>query len=185
VVASRDDGAAGLMELKRVAEHLMPGCDLAPGEARSYEHPARVAEVYWRGKATGRLFELHPSLVETGRAAVLDLDLALVQSLAAAGQVSYTPIRRHPASAFDLSVVTGLGELVGDIGKKLKGYAAGDLVSIEFQRQYTGPPLSEGSKSVSFRLTVGADRTLSNEEVSVIRARIIAAMRGEGYELRV
>ena len=185
VVASRDDGAAGLMELKRVAEHLMPGCEMAPAEARSYEHPARVAEVYWRGKAAGRLFELHPSLVETGRAAVLDLDLALVQSLAAAGQVSYTPIRRYPASAFDLSVVTGLGELVGDIGKKLTGYAAGDLVSIEFQRQYTGPPLPEGSKSVSFRLTVGADRTLSSEEVSAIRARIIAAMRGEGYELRV
>jgi phenylalanyl-tRNA synthetase beta chain len=141
--------------------------------------------VYWRGKAAGRLFELHPSLVETGRAAVLDLDLALVQSLVAAGQVSYTPIRRYPASAFDLSVVTGLGELVGDIGKKLTRYAAGDLVSIEFQRQYTGPPLPEGSKSVSFRLTVGADRTLSSEEVSAIRARIIAAMRGEGYELRV
>ncbi|MCC7175320.1 MAG: phenylalanine--tRNA ligase subunit beta [Bryobacterales bacterium] len=186
VAASRDDGTAGLMELKRVAEHLMPGCDLAPAEARPYEHPVRVADVLWRGKPTGRLFELHPSLVETGRAAVLDLNLAAVQSLSASSQVSYRPIRRYPASAFDLSVVTGLRALVGEIGKKLASYAAGDLVSIEFLRQYTGPPLAEGTKSVSFRLTVAsADRTLSSEEAGAIRARIIDAMRSEGYDLRV
>jgi phenylalanyl-tRNA synthetase beta subunit len=60
------------------------------------------------------------------------------------------------------------------------------VVSIEFQRQYTGPPLPEGSKSVSFRLTAAAgDRTLASEEVSAIRTRIIAAMRAEGYDLRV
>ncbi len=186
VIASRGDGAAGLMALKRVAEHLMPGCELTPTGARACEHPARAAEVHWRGRAAGRLFELHPSLVETGRAAVLDLDLAVARELAAQATISYAPIRRYPASAFDLSVVVGLRELAGGIGKKLAGYAAGDLVSIEFLRQYTGPPLPEGSKSVSFRLTVASSgRTLSSEEVSAIRSRIIDAMRTEGYELRV
>jgi phenylalanyl-tRNA synthetase beta chain len=186
VVSARDDGRAGLMELKRVAEHLMPGCEMVPAEPRSYEHPVRAAEVHWQGQATGRLFELHPSLVETGRAAVMDVDLAVLQALSAAGERRYVPIRRYPSSAFDLSVVAGLREPAGDIQKKLSAYAGADLVSIEFQREYTGPPLPENAKSVSFRLTVAAaDRTLSSDEVSAIRARVIDAMRGEGYELRV
>jgi len=64
---------------------------------------------------------------------------------------------------------------------------AGPLVeSIQFLRQYSGPPLEPDQKSVSFRLTVGsAERTLSSEEVGEIRARIIEGMRGLGYELRV
>jgi phenylalanyl-tRNA synthetase beta chain len=186
VVFARDDGRAGLMELKRVAEHLMPGCEMGAAEARGYEHPVRVAEVRWRGQAAGRLFEMHPSLVETGRAAVLDMDLAVLQALAAAGEMRYTPVRRYPSSAFDLSVVAGLRELVGEIQKKLTAYAGADLVAIEFLREYTGPPLPEGSKSVSFRLTVGApDRTLSNEDVTAIRSRLIQALESEGYELRI
>ena len=65
--------------------------------------------------------------------------------------------------------------------------AAGPLLeTIEYQRQYTGAPLAEGTKSISFRLTVGAaDRTLSSDEVTAIRNGIIEAMRGDGYELRV
>ena len=60
------------------------------------------------------------------------------------------------------------------------------LESIEFLRQYSGEQTGEGRKSVSFRLTVGsAERTLSSEEVSEIRQRIIDGMRALGYELRV
>ncbi len=186
VVFTRDDGRGGLMELKRAAGHLMPGCEMAAVAARGIEHPARAAEVRWRGQAVGRLFELHPSLVETGRAAVLDLDLGRVQALAAASERRFTPIRRYPSSAFDLSVIAGLRTPVGDIQRKLAAHAGDGLVSIEYLRQYTGAPLAEGVQSVSFRLTVAAqDRTLSSEEVSAIRGRIIEAMRGEGYELRV
>ncbi|RPI17846.1 MAG: phenylalanine--tRNA ligase subunit beta, partial [Acidobacteriales bacterium] len=185
-VFGRDDGQFGLMELKRVAEHLMPGCEIVPAAARCYEHPVRAAEVQWRGQVTGRLFEMHPALIESGRAAVLDVDLALLQSLSASEEKRYAPIRRFPSSAFDLSVMAGLRELVGDIQKKLAGFAGEDLVSIEFLRQYQGAPLPEGTQSVSFRLTVASKQgTLSSEEVGAIRARIIDAMRALGYELRV
>jgi phenylalanyl-tRNA synthetase beta chain len=59
-------------------------------------------------------------------------------------------------------------------------------VDIEFVREYKGAPLPADRKSVSFRLTVGApDRTLSSEEVAVIRDRVIEAMRKSGFELRI
>ena len=184
-IHSKDgDGAAGLFEMKRVAQCLMPGAEARPCAARPYEHSARAAEIHWRGVVAGRLFELHPSLAE-GRTAMLDLDLTLVQ--AAAPKVPrYAPIRRYPSSAFDLSVVAGERELAGDLHGKLAALAGPLLQSIEYQRQYAGPPLAEGTKSVSFRLTVGSpERTLSSEEVGEIRARLIDGMRAQVYDLRL
>ena len=179
------DGSGGLFEVKRAAICLMPGAEAVPATARSFEHPARAAEIVWRGEAVGRMFELHPSLIESGRAAVVDLDLRRVRSLAAR-DVRYTPIRRYPASAFDLSVVCGLREHAATLEAGLRRFAGPLLESIQFVRQYSGPPLEEGRKSVSFRLTVGsAERTLSSDEVAAIRDAIIVGMRGSGYELRV
>ncbi len=179
------DGAAGLFELKRTAVCLLPGLQTEPAEAAPYEHPARAANLVCQGERVGRLFELHPRLVETGRAAVLDLDLRLLHALSAA-PVKYTPIRRYPSSAFDLSVIAGERELAGKLESAIASFAGPLLESVEFVRQYSGPPLPAGQKSVSFRLTVGsAERTLSSEEVGEIRERVIAGMRGMGYELRV
>jgi len=77
-------------------------------------------------------------------------------------------------------------ELVGDVRKLLASAAGPLLESIEFQRQYSGPPIPEGRQSVSFRLTVAApDHTLELEEVGAIRTTIIEEMKRHGYELRV
>jgi phenylalanyl-tRNA synthetase beta chain len=184
IYSKSGDGVAGLFEMKRVAECLMPGAQARPAPSREYEHPTRTAEVHWRGAVVGRLFELHPSLAE-GRTAMLDLDLALVQQRALK-EKKYSTIRRYPASAFDLSVVAGTRELVGDLRDKLAALAGATLESIDYLREYSGPPLPEGTKSVSFRLTAGSpERTLSSEEVGAIRARLIEGMRAQGYDLRV
>jgi phenylalanyl-tRNA synthetase beta subunit len=75
---------------------------------------------------------------------------------------------------------------VGDLLRHTARLAGEPLVEIEFLRQYSGPPIPEGRKSVSFRLTVAApDHTLSLEEVGGIRNGIIEGLRGLGYELRL
>ncbi|MDX1981856.1 MAG: phenylalanine--tRNA ligase subunit beta [Bryobacteraceae bacterium] len=182
---SRQGGTETLFEVKRLAECLMPGCELRPAQARQYEHPSRAAEVWWRGEAAGRMFEFHPNYVETGRAVVLDIDLAVVERLAPA-DVKYKAVRRYPESAFDLSVVAGQRALVGDIGRQIHSLGGPYLEQVEFLRQYEGAPLPEGVKSVSFRITVAAaDHTLSNEEVTAVRDGIISGMRASGYDLRV
>lgn len=178
------DGREELFEVKRLAESLMPGATLTPAEARPFEHPVRSYEVEWRGEKAGRIFEMHPAMVE-GRAAMLDVDLRAMRSLQPKKR-KYKPLRRYPVSAFDLSVVAGLRELAGDLQKKLASCAGDNLESIEFLRQYTGKPLPEDKQSVSYRLTVFApDHTLTTEEVTSIRQRIIDGMKDAGYELRV
>ena len=182
---SRDDGAAGLFEIKRLAECFMPGCQVKPVDARPYEHPERSAEIEWRGEKLGRIFEFHPSLEVEGRAAVLEVDLARAEKLDELPK-RYQPFRRFPTSAFDLSVMAGLREPVAKIENRLCDLAAADLVSIEFVRQYSGAPLPPDRKSISYRVTVGAsDRTLSSDEVGVVRARLIEGLQSDGYELRL
>jgi phenylalanyl-tRNA synthetase beta chain len=179
------DGVAALFEIKRSAECFLPGAQVCPAEARSFEHPARAADLLWKGQGVGRLFELHPSLVDTGRAAILDLDLRAIEHLALP-EATYAPIRRYPSSAFDLSVIARVREYAGQLQTAIASLAGPLLESIEFVRQYSGPPLDEGLKSVTFRLTVGSpERTLSSDEVGSIRERIIEGMRERGYELRV
>jgi phenylalanyl-tRNA synthetase beta chain len=183
-IYSRDESQTGLFELKGAAECFLPGAETSPAVARPYEHPARAGMVMWRGENVGRIFELHPAMLE-GRAALLDLDLEIVQKLQPRDRV-YTPLRRYPSSQFDLSVIAGARELVADLRVRLAKFAGELLESIEYVRQYSGPPLPENTKSVSFRLTVGSvERTLSSDEMGAIRGRIIDGMRGMGYELRV
>ncbi len=179
------DGRAGIFEIKRAAECLLPGAEAIPAAARTFEHPARSADLKWRGQSVGRIFELHPKLVESGRVAVVDLDLRAIESLSGA-EVKFTPIRRYPSSAFDLSVIAPLRAHAGTLRHEAALFAGPLLESIEYVREYAGPPLAEGSKSVSFRVTVGSpERTLSSDEVGQIRAAMIDGMRGLGYELRV
>jgi phenylalanyl-tRNA synthetase beta chain len=179
---AKDDGAAGLFELKRLAECLAPAVFRPSSSTRSYEHPHRAADAFVGDTPVGRLFEFHPSMVDAGRAAVLDLDLALLEALQPA-PARYQPLRRFPASAFDLSVVVPARALAGEVQAQLAGHAGANLLSIVFQRDFTLP---DGQRSLSYRLTVGAsDCTLSSEEVSAIRGRIIDGMREAGYDLKV
>ncbi len=181
-IYAKDDGVAGLLELKRLTECLLVGVSVRPTQSKTYEHPRRSGDIYHGDALVGRLFEFHPSVVETGRAAALDLDLSAMEKFEAS-PVSYQPVRRFPTSAFDLSVIAPPRTLIGDVEHRLRELAGPALVSISFVREFTLP---DGSRSLSYRLTAGAaDRTLSSEEVGAMRAAIIDGMRAAGFDLKV
>jgi phenylalanyl-tRNA synthetase beta chain len=162
----------GLPELKRLAECLLPGLAVRPTTSRSYEHPERAALV----GDIGRLFEFHPKMVESGRAAVLDLNLNLLNQ---PHEVRYKPLRRFPESAFDLSVIVPERALIADVEAAMPQLP--EILSIEFLREFALP----NKRSLSYRITLGADdRTLTSEEVSAVRERMIEALKTSGYEFR-
>jgi phenylalanyl-tRNA synthetase beta chain len=177
-------------ELKRVLECVLPGARLQQASARSYEHPARAAEVYWGGQVVGRQFELHPAILESegieGRAVLFDIDLRLTEELARQVQFKYQPPRKYPTSGFDLSIVTEARTPVLNIQDALVSAAGPDLASIEFVRQYDGPPLKAGQKSVTYHLEIGAaDHTVTAEEVTRVRNRILDQLRDLGFDFRI
>ena len=176
------DGVAALFEIKRAAECLLPGAKACPVQGRSFEHPARAADLIWKGETVGRFFELHPSFLEAGRAAVLDLDLRAIERLTPS-ETRYTPIRRFPSSAFDLSVVCGMREHAGSVEDLIAGAAGPLLESVQFLRVWE---MGDNAKSVTFRVTLSsAERTLSSEEVGAVRDGIMAAVKQRGYDLRL
>jgi phenylalanyl-tRNA synthetase beta chain len=177
-------------EMKRVVECIFPAAHLTAAEGRAYEHPMRTAEIHWHHGIIGRLFELHPSLLQAesleGRAVFFDIDLAEAQKIGSENPAfQYTPLRKYPTSGFDLSVVTDLKTPVDGVQNELTRLAGASLVTIEFIRQYIGPPLPQGQKSISYHLKLGAlDHTMTAEEVTGIRNGIIQGMQALGFELR-
>jgi phenylalanyl-tRNA synthetase beta chain len=116
---------------------------------------------------------------------VLDIDLELLQELTPP-RASYTPVRRFPTSAFDLSVIADARELAGTLELEIRRFAGELAEAVEYVREYQGERLPEGKKSVSFRVVAGAaDHTLSSSEITELRDRIIASLQGLGYDLRV
>src|SRR5579859_2578210 len=183
-IFSRDTSGASVLEMKRVAQYVIPEFKLSPdkGDGKTM-HPERSAHLESDGQLVGTLYELHPALLESarGRAALLDLDLDVLRALPAQLR-TYEPLRRFPTSSFDLSIVAGERELVADLASKLHRLAGDDLVSLQFLLIF---PLPGGKKSVSFRLTAGAEnRTLTADEVTRIRERVVQGIKAAGYELR-
>ncbi len=174
-VFARDDGAAGLAELKRAASALMPGVEFQQAsDPRVFEHPARIANVSWQDRRIGRLFEFHPSFVEQGRAAALDIDLRLLQETAAAVEKRYSPVGRFPSSSFDLAVVVPPRTSAGDVARELPG--------AEFREDFHLP---DGRRSLLFRVTLSApSRTLTGDEIANARKAAIDRLRSKGYDLR-
>jgi phenylalanyl-tRNA synthetase beta chain len=182
--------AGDFFELKRVLECLFSGLRLRAAKALPYEHPMRAAEVEWRGTNIGRIFEIHPSLLRAekieGRAMFFDINLATALNIRSEQVTRYEPLRRYPTSGFDLSAISDLHTPVAAIEDDLRAFAGPSLASLDFITEYSGPPFPEGRKSVSYHLEVGSlNHTLTAEETTEIRNRIIDGLRQRGYELRV
>lgn len=181
--AASGDGLAGLRELQRLALAITPGLRFVPvTDTRAFEHPLRSAELFLGAARVGRLFEFHPNWVETGRAAVLDLNLApLACAMAGLGH-RYQPVRRFPASEFDLSVLAGPRTFASSIQEVLQGAAGSIVESVAFLREFVLP---DGQRSLTFRTTVAhRERTLTQEEITAQRDAMIAALKSSGFELR-
>ena len=177
----------GLFELKRIVESIALDARVEPTtETLAYEHPARVSDVYAGESRIGRLFEAHPTMLAgTGRAAIVDLDLDRILELRGTKARAYTPIRRFPSSAFDLSFAVPQREVSGRLEAQIRQFAGPLLEGVIYLSQYIGPQVPEGMKNISYRLTVGApDRTLSSEEIGAVRARVIEEMHRLGFEMR-
>jgi phenylalanyl-tRNA synthetase beta chain len=181
-IYGRETSGANLFEMKRVAQYVAPGNVVVPvkGHGKTM-HPERAAHVEVGGHRLGDLYELHPSLLDRGRAAILYIDLDTLQALPPQRQ-PYRPLRRFPTSSFDLSIVAPAHTLVADLESRLRQLAGGGLVSLQFLLIF---PLPQDKKSVSFRLTLGADdRTLTAEEVTRTRERVVEGIKAAGYDLR-
>jgi phenylalanyl-tRNA synthetase beta chain len=137
----------------------------------------------------GHIGEVHPDVAkEYGIdmplfAAELDFEAML-----AASDMTrhYTPLRRYPAVTRDIALLADDEVAVADI-EKIAAANGGDLLeSVGLFDVYRGEQIEDGKKSLAFNLVYrSGERTLTDEEVNQIHARILKEIEGRtGATLR-
>ncbi|WP_068259488.1 phenylalanine--tRNA ligase subunit beta [Janibacter limosus] len=142
-------------------------------------HPGRCVAVSLPGGGiVGHAGELHPKvcaqleLPERTVAAELDLD-AIV---AASGEpVRPAQLSTQPVANTDVALVIDEGVPAAVVAAALRSGAGEDLESLTLFDVYRGEQVGEGRKSLAYRLTFRADRTLKTDEVSALRDKAVAA----------
>jgi phenylalanyl-tRNA synthetase beta chain len=166
------------------------GLELTVASAATHPwHPGRCAALLLGGAVVGHAGELHPDAtlawgLPAGSCAG-EVDLGPL--LAAAGAVVAAPRpSTYPPSAVEVALVVGPAVGAAAVEAALRAGAGPLLESVGLLNVYVGPPIPAGDRSLAYRLRFRApDRTLSGEEVNVLRdAAVAAAAATTGASLR-
>jgi phenylalanyl-tRNA synthetase beta chain len=181
-------------DLKGVVDALLgglhvDGVDYEPVEHPSF-HPGKCARVVLDGQHLGVLGEIHPRVREAYdladvpvQAAEFNLDAILArvpESHAVAPVPSFPPVLEDLAVVVEESVPAGQVEAVlREAGEPL-------LAEVRLFDLYRGDQVGAGKKSLAYSMVYQApDRTLTDEEVATVRARIIRQLEDRlGARLR-
>ncbi|MFC7489039.1 MULTISPECIES: phenylalanine--tRNA ligase subunit beta [unclassified Knoellia] len=157
------------------------GLDLSVVAARDRApfHPGRCAAITLSdGTVVGQVGELHPKVVAT-----LDLPAGTVAGeldVDALVAASGTPVQAHQLSTFpaahtDVALMVDDSVAAADVESALRDGAGESLEALALFDIYRGDQLDSGRKSLAYRLTFRADRTLRTEEVSALRDSAVAS----------
>ncbi|HSZ04407.1 MAG TPA: phenylalanine--tRNA ligase subunit beta [Solirubrobacteraceae bacterium] len=135
----------------------------------------------------GFVGELHPLVAgawDLQRTAAFAIDLGKLAALAAP-VVEFTAFGPFPPLRRDLAV-TLPESLAGErVLEAVRGAAGETLDEVSVFDVYTGEQVGEGRRSLALALSFRAlDRTLTDEDIEPVRAKIVAALEQLGGELR-
>ncbi|MFC4426244.1 phenylalanine--tRNA ligase subunit beta [Deinococcus navajonensis] len=146
-------------------------------------HPGIAGEVIWNGKVAGWLGALHPEIAQEfglkGDTFVLEAALPLPGRTWAFRDPS-----RAPAAWRDLAVIAPQVVSYGEIAALLQAEAGELLESVEPFDVYVGAPIEADQRSVAVRLVFRGARTLTDEDVDPVMARLMDAVRAQGWSIR-
>jgi phenylalanyl-tRNA synthetase beta chain len=150
-------------------------------------HPGRSAAVFGDKTMLGFLGELHPLVAGAWgleRTAAFAIDLGELAALAPE-TVSFQPFGAFPALRQDLAVTLPESVSADELLALVLRAGGETLEEAEVFDVYTGAQVGEGRRSLALALSFRAlERTLTDEDVAPARARIVAALREVGGELR-
>jgi phenylalanyl-tRNA synthetase beta chain len=187
---TQDPPRADLFAVKGVLEALgaalRVGLECRP-EGQPFLHPGRAAAVVCEGERLGWLGELHPLVArewDIEGAAVMELELDRLLTIAAAER-PYRDVISYPALRQDLAVVLPEEVPAAQVLEAVRVAARELLDDVSVFDVYSGPQVGAGRRSLALALSFRAqDRTLTDEDVAPVRARIVAALDALGGELR-
>jgi phenylalanyl-tRNA synthetase beta chain len=132
-------------------------------------HPGKTART-----EAGVLGELHPSQLE-GAWGAFELDLATLFATVSE-PVRYRDVISYPAIRQDIALVLDEAVPVGELLEVARAAAGEELRELTVFDVYRGEQIGAGRKSVALAAAYqSAERTLTEEDASELRAKIVAA----------
>jgi phenylalanyl-tRNA synthetase beta chain len=150
-------------------------------------HPGRSADIHLGNETLGFLGEIHPLISGTWdlpRTAVFAIDLGRLAK-ATPEVLSFQAFASVPPLRQDIAVTLPADVAAEEVLKTVAKAAGSTLDRVEVFDVYTGPQVEEGKRSLALALTFqDAERTLTDEDIAPLRAKILKALEQQGGELR-
>ena len=168
--------------LKDLASTLKLEFQLTNVDGLAGLHPTRGAMITIGDTEVGSLGEVDPAVLRSyeieERCAWLNLRLDLVIEAAISVEgVPYQPVSTFPSSDVDLAFAVGEQVQASEIEMTLRKAAGQELQSLHLFDVFRSGQLDEGVRSLAFSMRLQAkDKTLTDEEVGVVRQRCIEAV---------
>jgi phenylalanyl-tRNA synthetase beta chain len=186
------DAPAAVAVWRELAAAMGWGARLDQGTVPAGLHPARSATLSLGKDAIGLVGEVHPDVAEAfevaERVAVLELNLSVLLANEPK-PAAWKPTSRFPSSDLDLAFVlpeTVAAEKLDKAIRQAAGNLLVDLVLFDVYRGQGMPAISGvASRSLAYRLRLqSAERTLTDDDVAQLRAKVEAATKKMGAVLR-
>lgn len=164
---------------RELASAMGWGARLDQGTVPTGLHPARSASLSLGRDVIGVVGEIHPDVAEAfevgERVAVLELNLSVLLANEPK-PAQWKATSRFPSSDLDLAFAVPESVPAEKLDKAIRQAAGSLLVDLALFDVYRGTGLPEGTRSLAYRLRLQAsDRTLTDDDVAQVRAKIEAA----------
>jgi phenylalanyl-tRNA synthetase beta chain len=181
-----DRAMLGFYDLKGVIEAVLDQLHIAGAHYEPVEHPTyypgRTARLLVGARPIGILGEVHPAVREAFDfpdqpvlAGELDFEALMA---AAPGVWRVADVPRFPAVTEDLAVIVEEKIPAEKVLATIMAAGTGTaLRSAQVFDLFKGEQIGAGKKSLGYRLTYQADRTLTDAEVAKVREQIVQRLR--------
>jgi phenylalanyl-tRNA synthetase beta chain len=184
----RSGPAVDFFDLKGVVGNLLAGLGCEETAVRweptaevGFLHPGKAAAVRLGGRTVGVAGGLHPEVAErfdlAGDVWIAELDFAEVAHYVPRRSIP-RPVPRFPAVTRDIAAIVDEAFLADAIVQEVRAFDDPRIESVRLFDCYRGAPVAAGRKSLAFTIAYrAADRTLTDDEVNVLHARLREHLR--------
>ena len=188
VVLAGRDATAAMDVWREIAAAMGFGARVDQTKPPAGLHPTRSATLSLGRDSIGAVGQIHPDVLDAygidEDVAVLELNLSVL--LASEAKVAmWKPTSRFPSSDLDLAFVTPDSVTAEKVDKAIKQAAGALLVDLALFDVYRGAGVPADSRSLAYRLRLqSSDRTLSEDELTELRTKVIAGVAKLGVTIR-
>ncbi len=195
VFVSKKDSDQMFFQAKGAAEQVLALFNIADAEIKPADSktgsevcPGRIAEIRLKKQVLGRLFQIHPMLLEAydieAEIAALELDPGALAGRSIT-QGRFQGVDKYPPVLFDLAVVVDERVMCSDVRDLILSGDRKFIREVNLFDVFQGKGIPKGKKSLAFSVkAVDPEGTISQKRSEKIRDRCIQRIEKAGHSLR-